>query len=759
MANNPLIKENKHGYGYGYGYGYGEDVPLLPQGKRNLTIALIIIALGLTWLGYRFLIWHELRQLNAASVSWSSGDPDAAWKHLRSVGQWAVDKEHYQKTTLTLLLERDPATALTYAQGMIAESDFAEYKDPNFPQRAQLWAAIRSQNWETLSHTLSELEQRGALSEDSPQRLTAEAWLLLSQGESKAAWESLQQALKRNPYDTEARLLRSELQARSNNRADRNQALVSLREVVAKGDSDSVRASLLLLTSGLLELEADWQSEIARLAENPYLETHYLFARDTALRATLAAIRGRDAELCYRFTRQLAAFSSIQSQELAEWCFYAQEVGELEEATQALQRYIESNDSHPLEGWLQARQAWYQRDLDTALELSGKGLETAQSARFLPLLAAFAQEQDYDIAPTQQKAALTLLVDFPGLNELQWDFAARQLWALDPSQHDKLVEQALNWSQRKPILASRFLLDQEQAKEALQALEPIGSPLPNAAIELKFRALVELRKLEDARKLLDETPAITPFTQLSGKLMLALLSGESSKIETNWQIAWEFAQAQKNPAALAALGDLCFEYKAYSKAQQAYRLSQDIDPSLPISADSLRRIATLELDAKQTRTALDLIELALSRDPKSVELQRQWSYYSILLNTKVLEAKDILRALYERRKEDQAIATAMAFSYLRTGQKGRALALLELKATDETESESHKAIRYAALIANGRKEEAAQLREQINESKLLPEELALIDEFEPVVIEKITLPEIQDDARLIDLQKDREEER
>ncbi|MDQ8188183.1 hypothetical protein [Pelagicoccus sp. SDUM812002] len=757
-----LIKKNKHGYGYGYGqgYGYGERVPLLPSGKRNLRIALIILFIGLGWLGYRFLIWHEARQLTASAISWERAEVEDAWEHLESVSLWAVDIERFKNIRLTLLLERDPVAAFTYAQRAIANEEGLEYKRPEFAWNALLLAAIRSQNWTGLEQSLQEVENRQTLPKDSPEVLTAQAWLELSKGESVKAWETLQDALERNPYDTEARLLRSELQTRSGDRGDRNQALVSLREIIGQNSSDSIRASMLLLSSGLLPtVEADWKTEIEHLAANPYLETHYLFARPAALRISLSHIRGRSPELSYRFAKQLSNLEVASAEEVAEYAFNAQELGELAEAEEAIATYRSKSEEQPLGLWLDTRQAWFNENLEVTLQGCRDGLRTAQATRFLPLLAAFAQDQDLAISDTYKRDALSLIIEYNNLTIHQWDFAARALWPLQEDMQVLLTKQALSWSVDRPLLASRFLIDHNRPQEALTALERLPTPQPSEAIELRFRALVLQGSYSEARTLLQDSTDVTPFTRRSGELMLALLVGNESEIKGSWDQAWGLAEKLRSPAAFTALGDLCFEYDRLGLALRAYKKAKSLAPALTVSPDSLRRFAQLLLVEKQTGEALDLIAQALFAEPASVELQRQWAYYSILLNNDLLPAKDKARALFDRRSEEADIAVTMAFAYLRTGQKARALALLEQGGGTRVKSNANRAILYAALVANGENERAEILRENIDLAALLPEEVALIEEYQPVLIEEIELPEFAEDARLIDLQNAKEAKR
>ena len=64
--------------------------------------------------------------------------------------------------------------------------------------------------------------------------------------------------------------------------------------------------------------------------------------------------------------------------------------------------------------WLRARQAWYEQAFPQAIELYAKGLASPQAARFLPLLAAFAQDQAFDVPADQQQAAIELLLGLQG---------------------------------------------------------------------------------------------------------------------------------------------------------------------------------------------------------------------------------------------------------------------------------------------------------------------------------------------------------
>lgn len=746
----PLIKKN--GYGYHYGYGYGAPIPLLPSGKKTLIGAILILVTGVLWIFLKLFIWNENRNLTASRVAWFDNEPVLALQRFQKVNKWAVSDEAYAALQATILLEHDPARALALLSELENNEKSSDWRSLEQLKRIRLEAAARSQDWKALQLEIDSFAVQA--SHHDVDLLVAKANQSLNQGKYEEGFQLLESALRKNPFHAQALFLKAEIQALSGDLIQRNQARVSLSRIAKTGGPEAFRAKLQLIGNSLLEPESkEWRSTVNSLEHSPYLNFHYLTHRDSVLHATLATLGEQAPSLSYKLTKNLLQQESATAQDLAKAIYFAQESGLAAEATEHLESPLANGLPRHDRLWLYARQNFIEGAHRPALERSKTGIEENGDKRLIALIAKIAEGTASSVPAEIRVDAARFLFNRSDLQASQWAFAANKLWELQPVDTQALVSKAKRYAKEKPLEIAAFLLSKNLPESCLEALQHAPPPSENVyAASLRFQALIASNQLDLAQSLLENTPAVSPMTKGTGLLMISFLRSNSEEQEQNWQDAWRAATIADTPRAYASLGDLCFEFGQDDWANSAYQAAEQKDPRLAIGQESLQRYSKLLVRQGKTKQAHDVLARALKHSPptKGHELSNNWAYLSLLINGDVLAAKDTLNDTRDSLANTQTWARAMALALLKTGQGKSALETLRSLANHEPNSleNSTLAVYYAAASANDEDEVAESLMAKIERSKLLPEEIALIEEFTPITVEKITLPQINDDERL-----------
>ena len=312
-----------------------------------------------------------------------------------------------------------------------------------------------------------------------------------------------------------------------------------------------------------------------------------------------------------------------------------------------------------------------------------------------------------------------------------------------PEERDALIAEAIaRWKEAAPddltALAS-WLNAKGEFQRELDAI-PLERALQARDLFLQHvDALGGLGRWSQIKQLLDRDTF--PLDQVVQKMYLARCAaqlGEKAAADNNWQRALEAARG--DPAKLLTLAGYAEKNGAVSIATAAYDELVAESPKLRTAHQGRLRLAQAGGDAKKIHAVLADMLAIWPNDPA---IQNDEAYMRLLLRTsqrsedggqrsgpdnQELEAIEQLAAkLLEHEPSSMPHRTLLALARLQRGKFSDALeAYAGIQANRSALTPSALAVHAAVLSANGHGDEAATEIREIDFTRLLPEETALI---------------------------------
>ena len=250
-------------------------------------------------------------------------------------------------------------------------------------------------------------------------------------------------------------------------------------------------------------------------------------------------------------------------------------------------------------------------------------------------------------------------------------------------------------------------------------------------------ALGALRRWSDIKQLLEsERFPLDPVVQRMYIARCNAQLGEKTAADNNWQRALEAARG--DPIKQMQIGSFAEKNGRLDIADTAYRDALAQLPRFRPAYDGRLRV---EQASRETKKIHDLLAQMLSIWPNDTAVQNDEAYTRLLLmqtksTVNPLEAADPavvepIEKLAEQLVHDEPKSlphrTLLALARMRAGHTNTALSAYNIEVPEEVITPSAVAVRAAALAANGRHDEAAELLRNLNRDQLVPEELALVN--------------------------------
>ncbi len=314
-----------------------------------------------------------------------------------------------------------------------------------------------------------------------------------------------------------------------------------------------------------------------------------------------------------------------------------------------------------------------------------------------------------------------------------------------PGKRDALIAEAIaRWKEAGPDELAAWLNGKGEFQRELDAI-PLERALQARDLFLQHvDALGGLGRWSEIKQLLDrDTFPLDPVVQKMYLARCAAQLGEKAAAENNWQRALEAARG--DPAKLLTLAGYAEKNSAGAIAAAAYEEAVAESPKLRAAHQGRLRIAQAGGDTKKIHAVLADILALWPNDPA---IQNDEGYTRLLLmasqqsqrsedggqrsepitdNKELIAIEQLAAKLLQREPSSLPHRTLLALARLERGKFSDALeAYAGIQADRSALTPSALAVHAAVLSANGHADEAATEIREIDLTRLLPEEAALI---------------------------------
>lgn len=731
---------------------------LTKKGWRNLSILILVTLVATAWISWKFLVWQNNRELEAAQIAWNEQEIERAIDFLASVDRQKSNQARYDDLQLKLLLLTQPEQALDYL-GKLRSEETIEETHRVALARLGLAAAIASEKPALVSQEIQWVTDQGLLSEGDPDLAIAQAWQSLYQNDADTLLAQIRNALRHHPLHEEALLLRSKIQSQSSDPIERIQALTTLRQIGKSTAPSSISANLSLLNPQLNDPKSIDSLEAGkRLINSPYFNFHYTLENPNILRSLIANSGQSDTSFGYALSKRLIQLQDANDSDRLKHCYFAQEKGDIENAREMLNRITLTPELAAQHSWITARQLAFEGRTEEATLAGIEGLDTDAKGQFAAFLLGLLESLDEE----QNRTGFQSILKTPELPLSYYLRAAAALWDSPRESQENLIAFCIEKATTDPLPIALFFSQRQRPDLVTQCLATAPDTLASQmGFSLYLDALLRLEQWTEARRVIDSSTILTSYDQAVAELLYAFAQNAPETINEAWAAARTLcAQRDTSVQAIAKIANIAFLNNRGDWAEQTFQIVRERGELATLTVESLVRYAQLERRNGNTRHCLHLLQLALVQAPDRAALKREASYLQLLLGEDTLAAKDTLRKLLTEQEEDSEAELYLALALVKTGRSKQALErLLSNAAPKPPFSPSSQVIRYVVFSANGKDAEAQTAFDRIKNERLLPEESLLMSQHLNGQIESIQRTDLVDELRLIDRAATKDTER
>lgn len=722
--------------------GYTVAIPFTKRAKIAFYISLALLLLGAVWLGRKGVASLQGKVVRGAEISLLSDKPLDAKEQLARTWRWALNaptKRTFDELELKVLAIESPEKALVRYREYMESGEWSQERMNAYADLMldTLSVAVKAQDWDYVATELANFETRFPERLNDSRVLALQAWQAIRKGSLKEGSALIQSALKINPYEVEALMLRSRFQVASASEIEKTQARATFKKIAAGSDVDSLEALLLLLVSkDMLLFPEDWEFALEALRSHPYESIHFSLQNADLLRQLTAVLVYKDVDLCIKYLDRLTAKPEAVA---GDWVrlAYALQLNDAVERSAEVIAKVDSMGANPdLVLWLKGRQAYLLQDWETALNVLSEGSRGKMPQPFFESLVGFITDDDEEIPAGIRLQAARVLRGWTTADFDHWLLIRRELWARDEAARESILQECQEKAAAgNSIRMARFLLTLNEPAAALALIDEFSSEREtDETFGLRFDALLKLDRFDEVAGLIEASEKVNAFVIELAKLQLAFEVRDDVAMERAWTASSEFSAAEGLAGdGYLRMARLAVAYNQPLLAEHAFdrQFSKDVD----------KRGGTLELwtqyfnialNHAQTEKALKIAYFAVEEFPGSEEMRFQVAYLNLLLQRGVLTAKDSLKALIEKRPGKVAYQYGLALALLRTELGLEAsLTIADFDAREDgTLSTLELIVEFACLVEQSRWEEATAMRKEIDLNAMLPEEAAFVLKYE-----------------------------
>lgn len=709
--------------------------------KRFFTVILLVLVLGILGFGgYR--LWHTIRPEaenqpqtagEQATELVSQGNPDLAQQTLEA----ALEDRPDDKELAVRLARLTSTTNPERARQLVEET----VNNPEASETLLLEAtplALQLQMFEEAGRMITRLLE---INPNNPQTLKLVGIFSLISSDLQQARAALERADQLNPGDDQTQLILGQVLARSDNLIDKTRGKVMLSDVGLGGTGEYQLSALLFLalSTDLPISQSEFETIYDALWSHPQFDTPFVNSNISILRTLALRFRAFNQDRAFAISKRIVNHADHSMADEVAHAFLGQVMGQPAEVRSVVDRLEQkardeaatmSEEMLARVNAVVAHQLLVEKQTDAGIaKLQEEASRRPNSPFVLQILFAAVRDPDYQLSIDQKDNLVKLLVDHPLADPQIKLGGMSQRLELKPLQREQIIAEAIErFRESAPVELGRWLILNRQAAPVLELFPEEKALQDPTALELRFSALALVERFDEMEALMEKADQLLqPMLRETMRTLLAGWQQDTEAVATHWDRAFALARDAENGPALLRMARMAMEYELADRAREAYTAARAED--VGFQELDLTTYMTLALSNRDTRTATVLAAELADRFPDNPVYVNNSSYLDLLSGERLEKARDRMVRLVDQYPNESNYRMTLALGHLRNGEADKALRIVESTNID-LNNPSSQAIYAAVLAATNRRPLAQSIAANIDRTKLLDAEWALVDSLQ-----------------------------
>ncbi|MEX0323597.1 MAG: hypothetical protein AB3N63_15655 [Puniceicoccaceae bacterium] len=206
------------------------------------------------------------------------------------------------------------------------------------------------------------------------------------------------------------------------------------------------------------------------------------------------------------------------------------------------------------------------------------------------------------------------------------------------------------------------------------------------------------------------------------------LTGEKEKAVEHWERAQQGVMGSNQFSVMKSLGFLALELDQPVNALQSLYMS--LTAGIPFTQSQAGQLMQLTLSYGTLRQSIQVAKYLSDLNPGEAVHMNNLAYFNFLAEESVEESVEIMRNLVEAYEDIPQFKLTLALGLVKAGRKNEASRLLQNTDINWSEAGTRGLLIYVVVLAATDQKTLAQgLMQNLDQTELIPEERALLEEF------------------------------
>lgn len=206
------------------------------------------------------------------------------------------------------------------------------------------------------------------------------------------------------------------------------------------------------------------------------------------------------------------------------------------------------------------------------------------------------------------------------------------------------------------------------------------------------------------------------------------LTGEKEKAVEHWERAQQGVMGSNQFSVMKSLGFLALELDQPVNALQSLYMS--LTAGIPFTQSQAGQLMQLTLSYGTLRQSIQVAKYLSDLNPGEAVHMNNLAYFNFLAEESVEESVEIMRNLVDAYEDIPQFKLTLALGLVKAGRKNEASRLLQNTDINWSEAGTRGLLIYVVVLAATDQKTLAQgLMQNLDQTELIPEERALLEEF------------------------------
>ncbi len=334
-----------------------------------------------------------------------------------------------------------------------------------------------------------------------------------------------------------------------------------------------------------------------------------------------------------------------------------------------------------------------------------------------------------DSLDTERKL-LNYYLELPVQNiQASLDVLAR-LIQIEPLKEESRVQYAIDeLFPKEPLRVGDWLIQYGASQQLIEAVLKDGREM-NADVSLVLvNAYLKIEDAASAQSALDSTinlmdPMVADYLQAR----ISAMTGNVEEAVIHWENAQQEVMGSSQFLMMKSLGFLALELEQPVNALQSLYMA--MNAGMPFTRNQAGQLLELTLSFGTLRQSIRVAEYLANLEPGEVLHKNNLAYFKFLAEESVEESVETMRKLVEDYPDIPQFKLTLALGLVKAGRKNEASRLLQSTDIEWSDTSPRGLLIYVVVLAaTGQNTLAEGLMQNLDQSPLIPEEKALLEEF------------------------------